>query len=72
MQDTRQKEFNDEPVFYCKHCLSLAIISLEGLEFCDSCGSVDIKEDHINNWETEYKEKYGVEYLNTNKNGRKK
>ena len=28
-------EFNNEPVFYCKHCLSLKIKSVPGMEELD-------------------------------------
>ena len=70
-QDTEQKQFNDEPVFYCKHCLSLAIKSIQGLDFCDSCGSTEIEEAHITEWESKFKEKNGVEFLNIKNNGSK-
>lgn len=67
LQDT--ETFNDEPVFYCKHCLSLAIKTINGLDFCGDCGSVDIAQAHISEWEEKYKEKYELKYLNIKKNG---
>ena len=68
-----KEEFNDEPVYFCKHCLSLTIKALGSYEFCDTCGSTDILTTHISKWEHLYKEKYGIEYLKTKriKNGRK-
>lgn len=67
-----KEEFNDEPVYFCKHCLSLTIKSLGDYEFCDICGSTDILTTHINKWNSLYKDKYGVEYLKTKtlRNGR--
>ena len=42
-------EYNDEPVFYCKHCLSLKIrdAGLPDLLYCDECGSADILTTNI-------------------------
>lgn len=63
---TENNKYNDEPVFYCKHCLSLDIrhISrIEDSEYCDKCGSTDIGECSIEAWEQAYKNKYGHSYL---------
>ncbi len=60
-------EYNKEPVMYCKHCLSLRILGVQGVEdldYCDECGNTDIGELDIHTWENMYKERYGVEYLN--------
>ena len=65
-------DYNAEPLFYCKHCLSLAIKSVGDVDYCDECGGTDIKTTNIHTWEIEYKEKYGVEYLKTKKNGNRK
>lgn len=62
-----KKEYNDVPVFYCNHCLSLNIKTLaEGskLDYCDNCGSTDIAQAHIEEWENIYKERHGFKYLN--------
>ena len=64
---TNQINYNDDPVFYCKHCLSLAIKFVGDVDYCDECGGTDIKTTNVHIWETEYKEKYGVEYLKTKK-----
>lgn len=59
-------EYNDEPVFYCKECMSLRIQSVASgldLDYCDECGSTDIEQSHINDWEQSYKDKYGFNYL---------
>lgn len=57
-------EYNDEPVVYCKRCLSLAIRSEEGTDYCDKCGSTEIEEANIFDWEKMYGSKYGGNYLN--------
>lgn len=58
--------YNDEPVFYCKDCLSLKVKTVyEGLDldFCDDCGSTDIEQAHIEEWIELYKQRYGFDYL---------
>lgn len=71
------KEYNDEPVFYCKSCLSLGIKTVASgldLDYCKDCGSTDIEQTHIENWQKLYRERYGFDYLTKelNKNGRDK
>lgn len=42
--------YNDEPVFYCKSCLSLKIRSIPSMdesEYCDECSSTDIGQCSI-------------------------
>lgn len=50
--------YNVDDVFYCKHCLSLKIRSAEEQDYCDKCGSTDIAQTSIFEWENIYKEKY--------------
>lgn len=60
-----KEDYNKEPVFYCKKCLSLAIIAYNeaGIEqYCNSCGSIDIATTSIEDWQTKYKERYNKEY----------
>lgn len=64
--DNQLNEYNSEPVFYCKNCLSLKIRIVPGLkdaEFCDECNSVNIGQCSIDEWRTLYKDKYGFDYL---------
>ena len=61
-----KKEFNDEPVFYCKNCLSLKIKTVPGmieLDYCDDCGSTDISKTDIETWRQLYKNRFGFDYL---------
>lgn len=62
-----KEEYNKLPVFYCRDCLSLAIRRVAGMEdacYCDECGSTNIAEASIEEWEALYKEKHGFTYLN--------
>lgn len=63
-------DFNDEPVTYCSHCLSLAIRTVDDTDFCDRCGGTEVQTAHIHEWETMYEQKYGIKFLNDKKNGR--
>jgi len=61
-----KEEYNNIPVSYCPHCLSLRIVEVEDTDLlcCDECGNTDILETNIEEWKKLYKEKYGVEFLN--------
>ena len=62
-------KYNSIPVFYCKHCLSLKIktvdesIDTEYLDFCADCGSTEIGQTDIHTWEKMYEQKYGKNFL---------
>lgn len=61
--DKHHNEYNDEPVVYCADCLSLRIQSIDGLDYCDKCGSTNIKETNIFEWEKMYAAKYAGKYI---------
>lgn len=55
---------DDNQVVYCEHCLSLKIRILnDEVDYCDECGSTDIKVGEFDKWEEEYKAKYGKYYI---------
>lgn len=61
----QSSQYNDK-VFYCKSCLSLRVKTVavnSGLDYCDECGSTDIGETSIEEWERLYKERYGFYFL---------
>lgn len=69
------KDYNEEPVFYCKNCLSLRIKTVRtdvDLDYCDECGSTNIDKAHIEHWQDLYKQRYGFDFLTKKlyKNGR--
>lgn len=49
---------NDDNVYFCANCLSLAILTENNIDYCKNCGCSIIKEDTIDNWEKLHKEKY--------------
>lgn len=78
MENSKQTEqFNDEPVYYCKSCLSLRIRTVavdSDLDYCDCCGSTDIGKSHIEEWRRLFRERNGYDYMDNNidSNGRQK
>ena len=61
--EIKHAQYNDIPVEYCAHCLSLAIMDADGIPYCNECGSTDIKEANIFDWENLYKTRYGKSYI---------
>lgn len=64
--ENNKENYNDEPVFYCKHCLSLrikAVPGMEGLDYCDDCGATEVAQAHISIWEQMYRDKHGFNYI---------
>ena len=64
--DNQLNEYNSEPVFYCKNCLSLKIRAVPGLEdgeFCDECNSTNIGQCSIDGWRAMYKARHGFDFL---------
>ena len=60
----KKESYEEEPVKYCSHCLSLAIREVNGQLFCDTCGSTDISNTNVFDWEKLYVIKHGEKYLN--------
>ena len=61
-----KEEYNKEPVYYCKKCLSLKIgyvAVLEGSEYCEDCNSTDIGTTTIEEWDKMFFKRYGYHYL---------
>tara|TARA_R110002049_G_scaffold227371_1_gene399571 strand:- start:112 stop:348 length:237 start_codon:yes stop_codon:yes gene_type:complete len=64
---------NNEPVTYCKLCLSIHIKTVEfpknetegdrDVHYCVPCGNTELETAHISEWEELYKEKYGENFL---------
>lgn len=69
--DNKSLNYNNEPVVYCKHCLSLKIMILDNdMDYCDNCGCTDTDTTDITSWEEMYKKKYGEYLIKNNKYGR--
>ena len=61
-----QNTYNEEPVLYCKHCLSLKVRfvpRMKDSDYGDECGSTNIGEGSIEEGETNYRNRYGHKYL---------
>lgn len=58
-------DYNEEPVYYCSHCLSLKIrnVACFDMGYCDECGSTDIDSTDIHSWENQYFTRFGHKYL---------
>lgn len=59
-----KEDYNNEPVHFCKQCLSLAIIEDNQLVYCEKCGNTSLGEEHVEHWKRLYKFRYGEEYIN--------
>lgn len=59
-------EYNQEPVYYCTRCLSLAQTSLLGQCYCENCGSTESASATIYEWENKYMNRYNHKYLEEN------
>ena len=67
MNKLSKEDYNNEPVYYCSECLSLRIRDIDGTDYCDKCGSTNIEQIHIQEWEQMYNRKYYGNYLNLGK-----
>ncbi len=68
-QDKKLEEYNSEPIYFCKECLSLKIMNLGGDQgFCDSCGCMDNDTCSIDEWNEMFEKKYNHKFI---ENGRK-
>lgn len=59
-----KEDYNKEPVWYCRECLSLTIMNSGGQDYCRDCGSTDITWAPIDRWEKLYRMKYGYRLMN--------
>lgn len=58
---------DNEPWFYCQDCKSINVKCVAGLCYCNDCQSASIVEGTIEQWQKEYRAKYGVDYIITKK-----
>lgn len=60
-----KEEYNEEKVFHCDFCLSLAIktIGKGNIDYCMSCGNSEVKENSFNVWESLYESMYNKKFL---------
>lgn len=53
------EEYNNEPVYYCKDCLSLKIKDFGIMDYCCDCGSTKIGKTCLEEYDELYLAKYG-------------
>lgn len=58
-QAAATEQYNDEPVYYCKHCLSLAIKDIGIGDCCADCGSMIIGVTTLEGYDRLYKARFG-------------
>jgi len=58
-------DYNSEPIAYCARCYSLKIKHEEALgeDCCAECGSTDIQETSVEEWEKKYEKRYGHGFI---------
>lgn len=59
----KHDKYNAIPVVYCSDCLSIKISTIDGIDYCEDCGSTNMKEANIFDWEKMYKAKYSNTFL---------
>ena len=58
--------YDDDPVYYCKRCLSLSIKDVPFVKdkcYCTECTNADIGVTSIEEWKEMYRKKYGHDYI---------
>lgn len=65
---SEQEKINDydsEPIAFCANCLSLKIKHEDSIDmdYCSDCGSSEIMEAPVEQWEVLYEKKYGKKYV---------
>lgn len=74
----KKQNYNNEPISYCKNCLSIRIKTVkfpetnEGenrdVDYCSLCSKTDLGEVHVSEWEDMYQERYGKMFLTEESN----
>ena len=66
MDKDNKEQYNEEPVYYCKRCLSLNIKEMPfmpGQDYCEDCGTVEVGTIGIDEWNKMYEKRYGHKYI---------
>lgn len=62
----REESYDDEPVYYCKRCLSLNIRQMpcvKDQDYCGECWASEVGTASIEEWKEMYRKKYGHDYV---------
>lgn len=64
MGTKKEIDYEEIPVVYCKNCLSLGIMVLDGnADYCKDCSSTNLGTTNIKEWEKLYIERYGKPFI---------
>ena len=55
--------YNDEPVFYCEHCLSLLVMCDAPIDYCANCSSTEINSCTMEEYDKLYKKRFGKKFF---------
>jgi hypothetical protein len=69
----RPNDYDSVPIAYCARCYSLKIKHEDALDedCCAECGSTDIQETSIEEWEKKYERRYGHKFTQKEVNPQK-
>lgn len=71
-EKVKEQDWNNEPVTYCKTCLSIQIKTVtfpdapkdnKDLDYCIPCGNTELETTHISEWADMYEEKYNERFI---------
>jgi len=61
-----KEDYDNEPVYYCKQCLSLNIRQFPNLPdrwYCGDCGTSETAEASFDEWKEMYRKRYGHDFI---------
>ena len=58
-----EEAYKTQKMFYCKSCLSLHIIEGKIVDYCDKCGSADLGEATLEEYDILYEKKYKKKFF---------
>lgn len=56
--------YNDEPIYYCKNCLSICIINGKFMDYCADCGSTNISQTSMEEYDEIRYKRFGKRLFN--------
>lgn len=66
--EEKKINYNDEPVFYCEHCLSLLVMCDAPIDYCANCSSTEINSCTLEEYDKLYEKRFGTKFFYKDKN----
>lgn len=60
MNNEETINYNDEPVYFCKHCMSLLVMDGGFIDYCGNCGSTEIEKASLEEYDAMHKQRFGT------------